>query len=126
LFVTATGKGLSYWGGRMLWRRVQRRSGVKRLGSHLVRHTFAQTIARKGAPIADIQDVLGEAQPCQLDRPVQLEQPATFVLMVLPPDLVVLPRVGGKPVGPNTVNYEFKAPRPGFERGTYLPVNSLM
>jgi integrase-like protein len=34
-------------------------SGVKRLGSHLVRHTFAQTMARKGAPIADIQDVLG-------------------------------------------------------------------
>jgi integrase len=34
-------------------------SGVKRLGSHLVRHTFAQTMGRKGAPIADIQDVLG-------------------------------------------------------------------
>ena len=59
LFVTEMGKGLSYWGGRMIWRRIQRRSGVKRLGSHLVRHTFAQTMARKGAPIADIQDVLG-------------------------------------------------------------------
>jgi len=59
LFVTDTGKGLSYWGGRMIWRRIQRRSGVKRLGSHLVRHTFAQTMARKGAPMADIRDVLG-------------------------------------------------------------------
>jgi integrase len=43
----------------MIWRRIQRRSGVKRLGSHLVRHTFAQTMARKGAPMADIRDVLG-------------------------------------------------------------------
>ena len=58
-FVTEEGSGLSDWGGRMIWRRIQRRSGVKRLGSHLVRHTFAQTMARKGAPIADIQDVLG-------------------------------------------------------------------
>jgi integrase len=60
LFVTEKGNGLTYWGGgRMIWRRIQRRSGVKRLGGHLVRHTFAQTMARKGAPIADIQDVLG-------------------------------------------------------------------
>jgi site-specific recombinase XerD len=59
LFVTEEGHGLTYWGGRMIWRRIQRRSGVKRLGSHLVRHTFAQAMARKGAPIADIQDVLG-------------------------------------------------------------------
>ena len=33
LFVTEEGNGLSYWGGRMIWRRIQRRSGVKRLGA---------------------------------------------------------------------------------------------
>ncbi|HEY3059285.1 MAG TPA: tyrosine-type recombinase/integrase [Chloroflexota bacterium] len=37
---------------------IQKRSGVKRLGSHLV-HSYAQNMARKGAPVADIQDVLG-------------------------------------------------------------------
>ena len=43
----------------MIWRRIQRRSGVKRLGSHLIRHSFGQGMARAGASIADIQDVLG-------------------------------------------------------------------
>ena len=66
LFVTGAGKPLSYWGGRMIWRRIQKRSGVKRLGSHAIRHTFAQRMAlgdpTRGlppAPLADIQDVLG-------------------------------------------------------------------
>ena len=68
LFVTETGKGLSYWGGRMIWRRVQRHSGVKRLGSHLVRHSIAQHMARgdesRGLPaasITEIQDMLGHS-----------------------------------------------------------------
>lgn len=56
---TDTGRALSYWGGRMIWRRIQRRSGVRRLGSHLIRHSFGQGMARAGAAIADIQDVLG-------------------------------------------------------------------
>jgi integrase len=37
----------------------QSASALTTVSSHLVRHTFAQTMARKGAPIADIQDVLG-------------------------------------------------------------------
>jgi site-specific recombinase XerC len=42
LFVTDAGKPLSYDGGRMIWRRIQKRSGVKRLGSHLIRHSYGQ------------------------------------------------------------------------------------
>jgi integrase len=42
----------------MIWRRIQKRSGVKRLGSHLIRHSSGQGMARAGALIADIQDVL--------------------------------------------------------------------
>ena len=61
MFVTDDGRSLSYGGGRMIWRRMQRRSGVKRLGSHLIRHTYAQHMANEGAPIADIQDVLGHS-----------------------------------------------------------------
>ncbi len=59
LFVTETGRAISYWGGRMIWGRIQMRSGVKRLGSHLIRHSYGQGMARAGASIADIQDVLG-------------------------------------------------------------------
>jgi site-specific recombinase XerD len=43
----------------MMWRRIQKRSGVKRLGSHLIRHSFGRGMARAGASIADIQDVRG-------------------------------------------------------------------
>jgi hypothetical protein len=39
LFVAEEGIGLSYWGGRMIWRRIRQRSRVKRLGSHVVRRT---------------------------------------------------------------------------------------
>jgi site-specific recombinase XerC len=59
LFVTDEGKALTYWGGRQIWRRIQKRSGVKRLGSHLIRHTYGQNMAQQGATISDIQDALG-------------------------------------------------------------------
>ena len=29
LLVTEAGKAISYWGARMIWRRIQKRSGVK-------------------------------------------------------------------------------------------------
>jgi integrase len=66
MFVTDAGQAISYQGGRMIWRRMKTRSGVKRLGSHLVRHTYAQRMAggdpARGIPpaaIGEIQDVLG-------------------------------------------------------------------
>jgi integrase len=43
----------------MIWRRIRKRSGLKRLGSHLIRHSKGPGMARAGASIADIQDVLG-------------------------------------------------------------------
>jgi integrase/recombinase XerD len=59
MFVTDAGQAVSYDGGKMIWRRMKQRSGVKRLGSHLIRHTFAQRMALAGAAIGEIQDVLG-------------------------------------------------------------------
>ena len=59
LFVTDAGEPSSYGRGRMIWRRMQQRSGVNRLGSHLIRHSYAQKMARRGAPIADIQGCAG-------------------------------------------------------------------
>jgi integrase len=60
-FVKDNGQEMSYDGARNIWRRIQKRSGVKRIGSHLIRHTFAQRMAAEGAPIGDIQDVLGDS-----------------------------------------------------------------
>ena len=59
LFVTDVGKALTYWDGRQIWRCIQQRSGVRRLGSHLIRHTDGKNMAHQGAAISDIEDVLG-------------------------------------------------------------------
>jgi hypothetical protein len=48
---------LSHHGRRVKWRRIQTRPGVKRLGSHVIRHSYGQGMARAGASIADIQGV---------------------------------------------------------------------
>jgi hypothetical protein len=40
-------------GGRRIWRRIQKRSGVKRLGSHLIRHTYGQNMAQQRATISE-------------------------------------------------------------------------
>jgi site-specific recombinase XerC len=67
MFVTDDGQPLSYYGGRMIWRRMRRRSGVKRIGSHLIRHSLAQHMARETAPLSDISGRAG----AQLGQDVQ-------------------------------------------------------
>jgi site-specific recombinase XerD len=59
LFVQDNGKPLTYGGACEIWRRLKKRSGVKRLGSHLIRYTVVQNAARNGATIAEIQGILG-------------------------------------------------------------------
>jgi integrase len=59
LFTSGEGAALSYWCGRGIWRRMQKQSGVNCLGSHLIRHLLRIGMADQGAPVADIQDVLG-------------------------------------------------------------------
>jgi site-specific recombinase XerD len=59
LFVQDNGKPLTKGGTNMIWRRIKRRSGVKRLGSHLIRYTVVQNAARNGATIAECQGILG-------------------------------------------------------------------
>ena len=58
-FVTKGGKVMQ--GKRSTPRRLATSAAtrVKRLGSHLIRHSFEQGMARAGASIAEIQDVLG-------------------------------------------------------------------
>ena len=56
------GHALSYHCGQQLWKRIKRRARIRGrgFGAHLVRH-YAQNMARQGASIADIQDVLGHS-----------------------------------------------------------------
>jgi hypothetical protein len=45
---------------------------------------------------------------CRLDQPIPVDQPAAFVLMVLPAkNLMVLPRVLAQPVGLNEADFDF-------------------
>ena len=59
LWLTDEGEPLTYWGAQAIFRRAKRKSGVARLHAHLLRHTFAQGALKKGAPRAEVQDMLG-------------------------------------------------------------------
>ncbi|HEY3079236.1 MAG TPA: tyrosine-type recombinase/integrase [Chloroflexota bacterium] len=59
LWVTDEGAPLGYWGAQSVFRRLKRRSGLPHVHAHLFRHTFAQTALKKGAPRAEVQDMLG-------------------------------------------------------------------
>jgi hypothetical protein len=37
---------ISYGGGRIAWRRSHKRSGIKRLRTHLIRYSLGQAMAR--------------------------------------------------------------------------------
>jgi integrase len=57
LWLSDSGKPLTYWGAYGIFNRLTERTGVK-CNPHRFRHTLAQVMASGGAPIADIQDAL--------------------------------------------------------------------
>lgn len=57
VWVSDGGKPLKYWGAYGLFTRLEERSGVH-CNPHRFRHTVAQTAAKGGAPVGDIQDLL--------------------------------------------------------------------
>jgi integrase len=59
LWVTDEGEPFTYYGAQAVFRRIKARSGVRRVHAHLLRHTFAQVALEKGAPRAEVQDMLG-------------------------------------------------------------------
>ena len=48
LLITEAGKAVSYWGGHMIWRRIQKRSGVQTPGQPPDLRVFGQGMARPG------------------------------------------------------------------------------
>jgi site-specific recombinase XerD len=68
LWLTAEGTPLTYNGAQEMFRKLKRRSGIKRLRSHLLRHTFAQTALRKGAHPGLVQEMLGHSTPTMTRR----------------------------------------------------------
>jgi len=59
LWTTDDGTPLSYDGAMSLFRRLKKKSGVRRLHAHLLRHTFGQIAIEDGAAPAQVQDMLG-------------------------------------------------------------------
>ncbi len=57
LWLSDSGRPLTYWGAYGIFNRLEERSGVK-CNPHKFRHTVAQAAAQAGAPVADVQDLL--------------------------------------------------------------------
>jgi len=57
VWLSDSGKPLTYWGAYGIFNRLSDKTGVK-CNPHRFRHTFAQMMAAGDAPVADIQDAL--------------------------------------------------------------------
>lgn len=49
-------------------RRAARRAGIRALGWHVLRHTFASTLASRGVPLYTIEKLLGHSSPAMTQR----------------------------------------------------------
>ncbi len=68
VWLTAEGTPLTYNGAQEMFRKLKKRSGVKRLHSHLLRHGFAQAALAKGAHPGMVQEMLGHSTPTMTRR----------------------------------------------------------
>lgn len=59
LWTTEDGQPFKYWAAQLMFQRLKKRTGVKRLHAHLLRHTFGQNAIRRGAERALVQDLMG-------------------------------------------------------------------
>lgn len=61
LFLTIDGKSLTVNGVKLLFRRLAKKSGVRRLHVHLCRHTFATNYLINGGDVFSLQQILGHS-----------------------------------------------------------------
>jgi site-specific recombinase XerD len=59
LFLTLDGKPMTANGVKLIFQRLARKSGVKRLHVHLCRHTFATNYLTNGGDVFSLQQILG-------------------------------------------------------------------
>lgn len=61
LFVTRSGSALTYNAIKLVLRRARQRSGIDRLHTHLLRHTFSVTALTAGMDLMTLKETLGHA-----------------------------------------------------------------
>ena len=61
VFLTSSGKVITENGAKLMFARLARRSGVKRLHAHLCRHTFATKFLINGGDVFTLQQILGHS-----------------------------------------------------------------
>lgn len=61
LFLTMDGKSVTVNGVKLLFRRLAKKSGVRRLHVHLCRHTFATNYLINGGDVFSLQQILGHS-----------------------------------------------------------------
>jgi len=71
-FLAPDGRPLTYEGARMIIKRIAQRSGVKRLHTHLCRHTFATNYLINGGDVFSLQQILGHSTLEMVRRYVSL------------------------------------------------------
>src|SRR5215472_14600564 len=61
VFCDERGESLAYEAGRDPLRRACRRAGLRNVGWHTLRHTFASHLAMRGVPLKAIQELMGHS-----------------------------------------------------------------
>ncbi len=61
VFCDANGKALAYEAGRDPLRRTCRRAGLREIGWHMLRHSFASHLVMRGVPLKAVQELMGHS-----------------------------------------------------------------
>ncbi|MCL0053104.1 tyrosine-type recombinase/integrase [Dehalococcoidales bacterium] len=95
-FLTLDGKPLTKNSVKMIFRRIAKKSGIKRLHPHLCRHTFATNYLINGGDVFSLQQILGHTTLEMVRRYVTLASAHVTVQhrKFLPMDRISLTKIG--------------------------------
>lgn len=100
IFKDRNGKAYNRFQATIALHRQCKRAGVRQIGWHTLRHTFATQLIARGAPMRAVQELLGHSTILMTQRYAHVA-PTTLmsVVALLEPDTSSVPRLHGQPVG---------------------------